>query len=110
MNRAEATRIVYWNITHIWVMYALLAPTIIIAGYGLYRRISLWRRGQPEQSFDLIWLRLKNVFRHALLQRATRRERYAGLFHSLIFWGMIILTVATIVVLMDEDFSIRIMH
>src|ERR1043166_4751002 len=50
------------------------------------------------------------VFRHALLQEATRRERYAGFFHTLLFWGMIILTIATIVVLIDQDFSIHIMR
>jgi Fe-S oxidoreductase len=110
MNRAEATRIVYWNITHIWVMYALLAPTVLIGGHGLYRHVRRWRRGQPEQRFDQPWARLNNVFRHALLQRATRRERYAGVFHTLLFWGMIVLTAATIVVLIDEDFSIRIMR
>jgi len=85
MNPAAATRTVYWNITHIWVMYALLAPTILIAGFGLYRRVRMWRRGQPEQCFDQPWARLKVVFRHALWQQATRRERYAGFFHTLIF-------------------------
>ncbi len=110
MNRAEATRIVYWNITHIWLMYALLVPTVIIAGYGLYRRVSLWRRGQPECRWDKPWLRLRMVYQHALLQRSTRRERYAGFFHTLLFWGMIILTAATIVVFIDQDFSIRIMR
>ncbi len=110
MNPAEATRTVYWNITHIWVMYALLVPTILIAGYGLYRRVRLWRRGQPADCFDQPWARLRMVFRHALLQQATRRERYAGFFHTLIFWGMIILTLATIVVFIDEDLSIRIMR
>ena len=45
-----------------------------------------------------------------LLQQATRRERYAGFFHTLIFWGIIVLTLATIVVFIDEDLSIRIMR
>ena len=110
MNPSEATRTVYWNITHIWVMYALLAPTLLIAGYGFYRRVRCWRRGQPEQRFDQPWARLKMVYRHALLQQATRRERYAGFFHTLLSWGMIVLTLATIVVFIDEDLSVRIMR
>src|SRR5438094_9348563 len=110
MNPAEATRTVYRNITHIWVMYALLAPTLLVAAYGVYRRVRRWRRGQPEQAFDQPWARLKNVFRHAVLQQATRREKYAGFFHTLIFWGIIILTAATTVVFIDEDLSIRIMR
>jgi Fe-S oxidoreductase/nitrate reductase gamma subunit len=110
MNPADATRTVYWNITHIWVMYALFVPTMLIGGYGFYRRIQLWRRGQPAHCFDQPLARFKMVFRQALLQQATRRERFAGLFHTLIFWGMIILTIATIVVFIDEDLSIRIMR
>ena len=52
MNPAEATREVFWNIGHAWVMYALLVPTVATAGYGLYRRGRLWRQGQPESRFD----------------------------------------------------------
>ena len=40
----------------------------------------------------------------------TWRRRYAGSFHALLFWGFIILTVATTVVLIDYDFGIPIMH
>ena len=39
MNTGEATRQIYWNISHIWVMYALLLPTLAIAGYGFYRHV-----------------------------------------------------------------------
>ena len=41
MNAAGATREVYWNITHVWVMYALLLPTALVAGFGLYRKVRL---------------------------------------------------------------------
>ena len=41
-----ATREVLWNISHVWVMYALLIPTVAVAAYGFYRRVRIWRRGQ----------------------------------------------------------------
>jgi Fe-S oxidoreductase/nitrate reductase gamma subunit len=110
MNPAEATRQVFWNIGHAWVMYALLLPTAATAGYGLYRRARLWRQGQPEPRFDQPLRRLAKLVQHGLLQQRTWRDRYPGTLHALVFWGFIILTIATTVVLIDYDFGLPIMR
>ena len=105
-----ATRQIYWNISQIWVMYALLAPTVMIAAFGVYRQASRWRRGQPVARFDHPGQRLKLVFRHALAQQRTARNVFAGLFHRLITYGFVILTIATTVVALDADFGTAIMR
>lgn len=110
MNTAEATRQIYWNISHIWVMYALLLPTAAVAGYGIYRHFSRWRRGLPAARFDRPVERVQLVARHALAQRRTARNRYAGLFHRLITYGFVILAIATTVVALDADFGTTIMR
>lgn len=110
MNTATATRQIYWNISQMWVMYALLLPTAAIAGYGIYRHLSRWRRGLPLARFDRPAERMKLVVKHALAQRSTARNRYAGLFHRLITYGFIILTAATTIVGLDADFGTTIMR
>jgi len=110
MNTAEATRQIYWNISHIWVMYLLLLPTAAVAGYGLYRHFGRWRRGLPAARFDRPAERVQLVASHALAQRRTARNRYAGLFHRLITYGFIILAIATTVVALDADFGTTIMR
>ena len=110
MNGELPTREVFWNVTHVWVMYVLLIPTMLVAGYGIYRRFRMWRRGRPEQRFDQPWARLQFLFRHAVVQQATWQKRFAGFFHALIFWGIIILTVATTVVFIHHDFGLPIMQ
>ena len=110
MNGELPTREVFWNVTHVWVMYVLLIPTMLVAGYGIYRRFRTWCRGRPEQRFDQPWARLQFLFRHAVVQQATWQKRFAGFFHALIFWGMIILTVATTVVFIHHDFGLPIMQ
>jgi Fe-S oxidoreductase/nitrate reductase gamma subunit len=110
MNAAEATREIYWNVSHVWVMYALLAPTAAVAGYGVYRHLSRWRRGQPAARFDRPAARARLLFKHAVAQRRTARERYAGLFHLFISYGFAVLTVATTVVALDADFGTAIMR
>jgi Fe-S oxidoreductase len=91
-------------------MYVLFAASLAIAGYGLYRRIAVWRRGLPADRFDRPLERMTMLLTHALGQRRTVRERYAAFFHSFLFYGFIILTVATTVVMLDHDFGFTIMR
>src|SRR5262245_65030513 len=107
---AGATREIYWNISHIWVMYVLLLPTLIIAGYGIVRFARRWRRGQPAARFDRPGERLKLLINHAVMQRRTARNFFAGSFHRLITYGFVILTIATTVVALDADFGTTIMR
>src|SRR5918997_3126354 len=110
MNSAEATRQIYWNVSHVWAMYALLAPTALVAGYGVHRHVSRWLRGQPAARFDRPAERVGLLLRHAVAQRRTARERYAGLFHAFISYGFVVLTIATTVVALDADFGTAIMR
>ncbi len=105
-----ATRPVLWNISHDWVMYLLFAASLAIAGYGFYRRLSVWRRGTPVDRFDRPAERLKLLLRHAAAQGRTIRERYAAVFHTSIYTGFIILFIATTVVMLDHRFGIPIMR
>jgi Fe-S oxidoreductase len=106
----SATREVLWNINHVWVMYALLLPAVAIAAYGIYRRVRVWRRGQVENRWDRPRARIALVAKHALLQLRTWRKLYPGSMHAMIFWGFIVLSIATTVVMLDYDFGIPIMH
>jgi Fe-S oxidoreductase len=108
----QATREVFWNIRHAWVMYGLLVPTVAVAVYGLYRRVRVWRRGQSETEsrWDRPTERIVLVLEHALLQLRTWRKFYPGAMHAMIFWGFIVLAMATTVVMIDYDFRIPIMH
>jgi Fe-S oxidoreductase/nitrate reductase gamma subunit len=106
----EPTRQIYWNVSQVWAMYALLLPTALAAGYGVYRRWRRWRRGRPAARFDRPWERVRLVLKHAAAQRRTAQARYAGLFHAFISYGFVVLTVATTVVALDADFGLRLMR
>lgn len=109
MNPSEATREVLWNVSYAWMMYVLLVPTILISGYGIVRRVQSWKRGMPANRFDRPVERLRHLWKHALLQRRVLRDRYAGIFHAFIFYGFIVLTIATVVVMIHHDFGLPIM-
>ncbi len=110
MDHSEATREVLWNISNGWIMYALLVPTAAIGIYGIWKRFQSWKQGLPaEGRLDNPGKRLRFLWQHALLQRRNMRQRFAGIFHAMIFWGFITLTIATTVVMIDHDFGIPIM-
>ena len=92
-------------------MYALLRADgggrRATASIGICSR---WRRGQPAARFDRPAERVRLLLKHAVAQRRTARERYAGLFHRLISYGFVILTIATTVVALDADFGTAIMR
>ena len=101
----DATREIYWNISHVWLMYVLLVPTVAVGGWGIWRRVQRWRRGKSEGArFDRPAVRIKRLLDHALAQRRN------PIFHRLLTWGFIILTIATIVVALDADFGTSIMR
>ena len=104
------TREVFWNISHVWVMYALLVPAMGIAGYGVWRRLRQWRHGQPAARFDQPVKRVRHVIQKAVLQTSIWRDPLAGLLHAMVFWGFLTLTIATTVVMIHADFSIPVMQ
>jgi Fe-S oxidoreductase len=110
MNQATATREILWNISHTWLMYVLFVISLGIAVYGLYQRISVWKKGLPLNRFDQPFERIKKVLTHAAAQQRTIREKSAAVFHSMIYTGFIILTIATTVVALDYDFGFTIMQ
>jgi Fe-S oxidoreductase/nitrate reductase gamma subunit len=104
------TREIYWNIGGVWVMYALVIPTLLIFAYGIYRRFRLWQLGKPELRFDDPVLRLKGLSLYALGQARLLNDRYGGVFHTLMFFGFAILFIGTVVVMIHEDFGVRVMQ
>jgi Fe-S oxidoreductase len=110
MDPTTATREVYWNISYGWLLYPMLALSLGIAAYGLYQRLAAWRKGSPLDRFDRPAERIKRVLKHALAQQRTVRDKFAAFFHTFIYTGFIILTIATTVVFLDYDFNLPIMQ
>lgn len=105
MTAAQATRPIYWNIAHVWAMYALLAPALAVGGYGVWRHVQRWRRGKPLARFDQPARRLRMVLAHAVAQKRTRLW-----FHRLLTYGFAVLTMATTLVALDADFGTTILR
>ncbi len=104
------TREIYWNIQGIWVMYALAAVALAIFGYGLYRELRLVAIGRSDLRWDQSGKRVRQLAVHALLQMRSLRHRYPGSMHILISWGFAVLFMGTVVVFLQADLGVPIMH
>ena len=109
MDPTQATREVFWNIEYTWLVYVLMVPTLAIFGWGFWLKIRRWRSGQPAVRFDRLGERLQLFLRNAVGQGRTIRSRYAGLFHTLVYTGFIVLFLATTVVAIHHDTPLHIM-
>ncbi|MBU1570017.1 MAG: (Fe-S)-binding protein, partial [Proteobacteria bacterium] len=101
----EPFRPTYWNIPN-WaqiLVYILGALAIIIFTYGVYGHIKKWRLGKPEVVTGSIFERLKTFVKYALLQLRLSSDTFAIVMHLMIFWGMAILFIGTILATVDWD-------
>ncbi|MFN8392629.1 MAG: (Fe-S)-binding protein [Bdellovibrionota bacterium] len=109
---ALASRPILWNVSsppNVVMMYVLFAVSLLVCGFGVYRRLALWTAGKPDPSrlgdwgrrFDSIW---NDVFQ----QRSVNRDPQASFFHSAIVWGFVVLLFTTTMVGIDQDLGIPI--
>ena len=95
-------RLDFWNIGYPLgaVVYLTAVVAIAAVAWALYRRSRIWRLGAPNPDVGPWGARLRAGLRTLAVdsfahRRFLRHERYPGLMHFLIFWGIAVLFVAT---------------
>jgi Fe-S oxidoreductase/nitrate reductase gamma subunit len=92
------------------MIYPLSVFAFAALGYGMYRRYSLWRLGQPAVRNDHALARATSTLKLILGHGRILRRRRPGLMHLLIFWGMAALIAGTIIVALQADFGMRLLQ
>src|SRR3989440_11328950 len=108
MTSSVACRDTFWNVPG-WAQVALYvggALAVAIFAYGMWQRVSLWRRGVPEHRFDRIPERIRLVLAHALGQARTLSQAYPGVMHAIMFWGFLALFMGTVLATIDWDITL----
>lgn len=107
-----ASREILWNVSslpNVVTMYALFGISLAVCLWGFWRRFELWSAGTtaPER-LGAPFRRTKILWDWVLNQKGVLKERKPGVFHTLIFWGFLVLLFATTMVFIDHDLGIRI--
>jgi Fe-S oxidoreductase len=106
----------YWLIQYGVLMDFLALPVAVIFGYGVYRHWQRIRKGEirirmspdrlrsffsRDRVFAILW--------NGILGARVYRRPVTGLFHGLVFWGMLLLFIGTILVLLNLVFGLAVM-
>jgi Fe-S oxidoreductase/nitrate reductase gamma subunit len=103
---SDASRHILWGVSYSWIMYIFFAAALVLFGYGLARRIRIWRNGKPDgERLKDLGKRLAFVIKEIALQRRVNNNAFPGLFHSLIFYSFLVLILTTAIVMLDCDFG-----
>jgi Fe-S oxidoreductase/nitrate reductase gamma subunit len=93
------SREIFWNIRYGYVVYILAAIAVAFLAFSIYRRYKLWHLGKPDDRSKNIGGRIgvfiRTMFVDILAHRRFLREPYPGIMHLLIFWGFVILLLAS---------------
>ncbi|PYO02435.1 MAG: hypothetical protein DMD91_03890 [Candidatus Rokuibacteriota bacterium] len=98
----------FWNVPA-WAQIALYVGAVLALAtfaYGMWQRITLWRAGKPENRFDHLPQRLKQVAVQALAQARTLSQAYPGVMHAIMFWGFLALFMGTALATIDYDITL----
>ncbi|MGC7873896.1 heterodisulfide reductase-related iron-sulfur binding cluster [Desulfosporosinus sp. SYSU MS00001] len=105
-----ATRQVYWNIEGEHWLYLFFIIALIFFGYGVYKRLSLWKLGKPENRWKDVWQGIKDILVYGFGHKRILKDSYPGIMHFCIFWGFVFLAFATAMITLQADFGLHIFH
>ena len=108
MSQQIPFRDTFWNVPG-WAQVALYVGAVValaVFDHGLWKRVSLWRAGLPEDRFDRIPDRVRLVATHALGQVRTLSQAYPGVMHAIMFWGFLALFMGTVLAIIDYDITL----
>jgi Fe-S oxidoreductase/nitrate reductase gamma subunit len=93
------SREVFWNIPYGYVIEIVGAFAVALWVFGLYRRYKLWHLGKPDDCSKKIGTRIRvfigTTVVDTLAHRRFLRDPYPGMMHLMIFWGFVILILAS---------------
>jgi len=101
----EMTREIYWNVGPgaVLPMYLLSVAALALLGWGIWRRLPVYRQGRPLNRFDRLPERLQLLLGNLLGQVRVRRGSRAGAAHAGFFWGFALLFVGTLLIMLQAD-------
>jgi Fe-S oxidoreductase/nitrate reductase gamma subunit len=95
----------FWNIPH-WAeiaQYVAAFLTMAIFAVGVVHRVLHWRQGRSEKRSGNFWKRIWSLVIQVFAQRRTLDEKFPGIMHFSIFWGMLVLAIGTALATVDWD-------
>lgn len=108
MDHALATREVFWQIPFAFkmAMYLFMLAAFVISGFGIWKKLQFVIDGKGMAGLKSLLpekLNWKKFIQTIFFTGKVTRDKKVGFFHSLIYYGFVILTIATELVAIHAD-------
>jgi nitrate reductase gamma subunit len=89
-------RVVGANIHYEWLIYILMLIPFGLFFYGFYKHVKIWKTAQGKiNRGDRLGDRISSLLGFTLGQGKVLRKPFPGSMHFLLFWGFVVLFIAT---------------
>jgi Fe-S oxidoreductase len=85
-----------------WVLTVVGVGAVV---FSLSRRFALLKTGRSEDRFDRIGDRVKHVLVYAIGQKRMFDDLFAGVYHILIFYGFLVVSIRTVTMVLEGLFA-----
>ncbi len=85
-----------------WIVSAIGVGGVV---YSLSRRFQVLRVGRSDPRFDRIRERIRHLLVYAIGQRKMFDDRFAGVYHLLIFYGFLVVSLRTVSMVLEGLFA-----
>lgn len=106
-------RVPYWNIDYGIFIDLLSLPAIAIFVYGIYGHWKRVRQGRaridlgiPVPAWKIGPIHVRAFLSKGILGTRLYKKLYTGIAHGFLFWGMVVLTVGTVLVFINVLFGL----
>jgi len=99
-------RELFWKIGAGWLFYVLAALAMALLVVGVAAHVKVWLKSAPKAKVAFSREALKQTISDVFLGlRVLKGEVPAGIMHAFIFWGFVVLTIGTTILLVHEHLS-----
>jgi len=96
-------RELFWKIGAGWLFYVLAALAMALLVAGVVVHLKVWLKSAPKGKVAFSREALKQTISDVFLGlRVLKGEIPAGIMHALIFWGFVVLTIGTTILVFHE--------
>ena len=101
------TREIYWNVGHGVVLPMYLFAALTAGNFDLRfcQENQVYRQGKPLQRLDHLPTRIVRLVKRGLGQLRVMLVKLPGITHALMFWGILLLFIGTVLVMAQVDFT-----
>jgi len=101
----HATASSFLGISGVVWFWALTVIGVGAVVFSLSRRFSLLETGRAEDRFDRLGERFKHVLVYAFGQKKMFDDPFAGIYHLLIFYGFLVVSIRTVTMVVEGLFA-----